>query len=623
MNTDYRPDIDGLRGVAVLTVLFYHAHLGFDGGYVGVDVFFVISGFLLTRILVKAVREGRFSYRSFWERRVRRLIPALLLVTLFTAASSYFLLLPEDLDDLGGALVAQPLLVSNVYFSKVVSDGYFGNHPETRPLLHTWSLGVEEQFYLFYPMLLVLVFRFAPKQLVPILATMSLLSLLATSVTSFTAPISAFFLLPTRAWELLLGGLVALAPPSGLPRWSKTFLGWLGLLLIVASSLLFSPARTLPAFVVVFPCVGAALAIWANRQQTSSGRLLTFPPLVWIGLLSYSLYLWHWPLMAYGAYFGLSESLMFRWSLIAVSIVLSYLSYRFVETPIRHRKWWPTPVAMIKMFLLYAAVSLVSGAVFLHQSGFPQNWKPHALKFTESRRQSVYQEERDVDLKNPAPPGLGAPGERVDFIVWGDSHARAQVPVLDELGREYGLHGLQLTHSGTPALKSFSGMKPWVEETWFELLKEYVKANPGTTVFLVSRWHNYVDEHFSSQLRQTITELDALGAKVVFVEEVPEQPAAPPRLAALATRFPWLSTPFASVESHRERTKAVAEALATLQKLPLERLDPAPLVFDWGTTVTPKVVLYADAHHLSIPGAMRLKSLYEPLFQRQKKETTF
>ncbi len=617
MTTDYRPDIDGLRGVAVLTVLFYHAHLGFEGGYVGVDVFFVISGFLLTRILVKAVREGRFSYRNFWERRVRRLIPALLLVTMFTAVCSYFLLLPEDLEDLGGALIAQPLLVSNIYFSQVVSDGYFGHHPETRPLLHTWSLGVEEQFYLFYPMLLLLVFRFAKQHLTSVLATLCLLSLVATSVMSYTAPISTFFLLHTRAWELLLGGLVALAPADKLPRWFKTLVGWLGLLLILASSLLFSPTRTLPALVVFFPCAGAAMAIWANQQQTSSGRLLTFAPLVWIGLLSYSLYLWHWPLMAYCAYFGLSEGLLVRWSLIGASVGLSYLSYRFVETPIRHRRWWPKPTAMLWLFLLYAAGAIIPGAVFLQQSGFPQNWKPHALKFTESRRQSVFQEERDVDLKNPDPPGLGAPGERIDFIVWGDSHARAQVPVLDELGRAYNLHGLQLTHSGTPAIRSFSGMKPWVEETWFELLKSYVRANPGTTVFLVSRWHNYVDEQFPDQLRQTITELDALGARVVFIEEVPEQPAAPPRLAALATRFPWLSTPFASVESHQQRTKEVKEALAALKDLPLKRLDPAPLIFEWGTTVTPEEVLYADAHHLSIPGALRLKPLYERLFEER------
>ena len=153
----YRPDIDGLRAIAVLAVLFYHAHLGFPGGYVGVDVFFVISGFLITGLLLKAIGKGTFSYVDFWERRVRRLVPALAVVTIFTAVTSSIILLPEDLKDLGGALIAQPLLLSNVYFWRVVQGGYFGDPPEIRPLLHTWSLGVEEQFYVLFPLFLMLI----------------------------------------------------------------------------------------------------------------------------------------------------------------------------------------------------------------------------------------------------------------------------------------------------------------------------------------------------------------------------------------------------------------------------------------------------------------------------------
>lgn len=215
----YRPDIDGLRAVAVLSVLFYHAHLGFPGGYVGVDIFFVISGFLITGLLLKAITKGTFSYVDFWERRVRRLVPALAVVTVFTAVTSYFILLPEDLNDLGGALIAQPLLLSNVYFWRVVKNGYFGDPPEIRPLLHTWSLGVEEQFYVLFPLFLVVICKrqFLARHVGKIVAGIALASLAFAIIITPIKGVFSFFTLPTRAWELLLGGLLALKLPAPPP----------------------------------------------------------------------------------------------------------------------------------------------------------------------------------------------------------------------------------------------------------------------------------------------------------------------------------------------------------------------------------------------------------------------
>jgi peptidoglycan/LPS O-acetylase OafA/YrhL len=210
----YRADVDGLRAVAVVAVLMYHAHLGFSGGYVGVDVFFVISGFLITSILHKKLQDGKFSYLDFWKRRVRRLVPAAFVTAVFTALGSYFILLPSHLVDLGGALVAQPLMLANVYFWRVVKAGYFGDLPETRPLLHTWSLGVEEQFYLFLPLFLALCWK--SSRLRPhvgkVLGGLSLLSFGLSVVLTPMKGVFSFFNLPTRAWELLMGGLLGFLP---------------------------------------------------------------------------------------------------------------------------------------------------------------------------------------------------------------------------------------------------------------------------------------------------------------------------------------------------------------------------------------------------------------------------
>ena len=618
---DYRADIDGLRGVAVLTVLFYHAHLSFPGGYVGVDVFFVISGFLLTRILTKSVKEGRFKYLDFWERRVRRLIPALIPVTLCTAIAGYFLLLPADLKDLGGALVAQPLLSSNVYFSQVVIGGYFADQPEIRPLLHTWSLGVEEQFYLFYPFLLVLCFRFQAtrKRLTLVLGILASLSYLATTAMTLSAPVAVFFQLQYRAWELSLGGLVAFRPPSSLGEKTRSLLGWLGLAMIMASACFFENASSLPGQVVLVPCLGAALVIWANRTMTSSGRILSFKPLVWVGLLSYSLYLWHWPLMAYGAYFGLSDQVWVRWLLVALSFGLSYLSYRFIEMPIRRKKLWPSKRSMLPLFAFYAISSISIGWLYYGCSGFPGNWTPLALEFTKSRRVSIYYSGDDVDLtlENPQGIAIGASGPKIDFIVWGDSHAQAMIPLLDKLGKDYGKKGLRITRASTPAISKWAGLDPVLADKWRLMVEEQVQANPGITVYLISRWNYYHDPLFLEQMEQTVASLNELGAKVVLMEQVPLQPIAAPRVNALATRFPSLPMPFATLEQHLKLSEGVKRDLDKIDGTKFIRLDPVPIIMAWGTTAGPNQTYYSDSIHLSIAGAMKLEQLFSPLFRQE------
>lgn len=321
--------------------------------------------------------------------------------------------------------------------------------------------------------------------------------------------------------------------------------------------------------------------------------------------------------MAYSAYFGISDRIWVRCLLIAISLGLSYLSYHFIETPIRRRKIWSRPVAMLWLFLLYAISSILIGGIYYRYSGFPENWNGLASKFMKSRRISAYQEKDDVDLSQQRPRGvtIGASGSKLDFIVWGDSHARAMIPLLSKLGQDYNKTGLQITSSGTPAIFGWAGMSSESAKKWRLLVEEQTRVNPGVTIYLISRWHSYQEPQFWEKLRQTLSTLNKSGARVVLVEEVPEQPSAPPRLAALATRFPYLPTPFSTPEAHLRVTSEVKRRLDQIDTSKLLRLDPSPTVFDWGSTMGSGEVYYADSNHLSISGAMKLEGLFRPLFQ--------
>ncbi|MBP7951455.1 MAG: acyltransferase [Verrucomicrobiales bacterium] len=341
----YRPDIDGLRAIAVLGVLFFHAGLGFPGGYVGVDVFFVISGFLITSLLLKDLDRGTFSMLHFWERRIRRILPALAVVVTVILAAGWFLLLPRDYEELGKQVISMVACASNVKFW--LESGYFDVAAEQKPLLHTWSLAVEEQFYLVIPLVLALLFRIRKIGWILPLLVGGILGSFALSVYgSYRHPPTAFFLLPFRAWELGMGSLLVFLPPCASGRLAHAA-AWLGLAGIVATYFLYPPGIRFPGISALPPVVGAALLIWAgsNRDTRTPGhrdivfRLLASRPLVWIGLLSYSLYLWHWPLFAFQKYLGLpAKTWWIQLGLVLASFPLAWLSLRFVETPFRSRR---------------------------------------------------------------------------------------------------------------------------------------------------------------------------------------------------------------------------------------------------------------------------------------------
>src|SRR6056297_20083 len=335
----YRADIDGLRALAVLPVLAFHAGLApFSGGFVGVDVFFVISGYLIAGLILPRIRAGRFSLLEFYERRARRLLPALFVVMAVSGALAAALFLPAELREFGQSAVAATLFASNVLFSR--ETGYFETEAALKPLLHTWSLGVEEQFYLLFPLLLMaLAARRAGRvALVPVLAALALASLALAAWAVPRAPAFAFYLLPTRLWELMLGALLAVAPLPALRRRAvREAAAAAGLAAILWAMLRYSEATPFPGPAALLPCLGAALVIHAGASgPTAVSRALSLGPVVFVGLISYALYLWHWPVLVFAEYAAVRElTTVETGAALALSGVLAALTWRFVERPFR------------------------------------------------------------------------------------------------------------------------------------------------------------------------------------------------------------------------------------------------------------------------------------------------
>jgi len=616
----------------VISVILYHAHLGFPGGYVGVDVFFVISGFLITSILLKKLKNGTFSYLNFWERRVRRLVPALFVVTVVTALASYFLLLPEDLMDLGGALIAQPLLLVNVYFWRVVKGGYFGDPPEIRPLLHTWSLGVEEQFYVFFPLLLMAVWSKAslrPK-LSRILLGAATLSFVLGVVLTPIKGVAAFFNLPTRAWELLLGSLIVFLPEPS--QRYRSALSWVGTFLVSYSIFEFNKETPFPGTAALVPCLGSLLLIWSNGNQpdTMVGKLLAKPLMVKIGLASYSLYLWHWPLMAFADYTGLMGSTGAKAGVVALSLSAGFLSWRYIETPFRDKRLLRTGRTVILLFLSYFLVCSSIGIWYRANGGFSRNWNAELLEIAETGKTRKFLYEH-----NPGTPGASCKylGDHeasggIDFILWGDSHAMSMAALLDSLGHELNLSGLQLTASASRGTLGY--VKPTntqehhdARAAWKAEIIKAVAETKARALFICGYWQAYQSDSLQRELRETIEEINSSSDISIYV--ILDNPKlvtkAPFRTQLLSARWPLLksrSKPVAP-EEHEAKNRDFESFAETLKGC--QTIEIAPTIFQWKKLVSNGKGLYFDQDHLSDYGALHLKDLFLPILRKLTPDT--
>lgn len=380
----YRREIDGLRALAVLAVILFHAGLqAFGGGFVGVDIFFVISGYLITALILAERRAGIFTLAGFYERRARRILPALFLIMFACLPFAWLWMLPGEARDFSESIVAVCAFASNILFWR--ESGYFGAATDLKPLAHTWSLAVEEQYYLLYPLFLLLVWRLGKRWRAGVLVAAAVISLAAAQWGSRYHPYAAFYLLPTRGWELLLGAFVALyaqgaetagapaARPGGLAQQSASLCG---LLLIGYAVVSFDENTPYPSVYALVPTVGTVLVILFASPLTVAGRLLGSSALVGLGLISYSAYLWHQPLFAFARHLSGSEPS--EASLLALSlaaIALAYFSWKYVEQPFRNRQLISRPL-LLRWAGLTTAVLVALGLAGYASKGFSYRYAP-------------------------------------------------------------------------------------------------------------------------------------------------------------------------------------------------------------------------------------------------------
>ncbi len=441
----YKPEIDGLRAVAVLAVILFHAGVDLPGGFVGVDIFYVISGFLITKIIVIALHQGSFSFVEFYARRVKRLLPAALLMMLVTLAFGYWMLAPDKYVELAKATIYASLFLANVWFS--MRSGYFDQSTEISPLVHMWSLAVEEQFYLLFPLLLVLSYRVLRLRGIFILTAMVFVFSLSLSVlASSRYPNFSFYLLPTRAWELAVGGMLVFLSLGRCRNAAVSNVSFLvGSALIVYGLLFVGPDQPYPGWRALFPVIGAALLIVSvHSGETIGTRLLKWPPLVLIGKFSYSAYLWHWPIVVYYRIY-VSEREFAQYevaALVLVSIGAGYLSWRFVEEKFRY--WRQLPLRTLAIGNLAMACTVVAALVVHAAHGFPTRFTDSAKAISDAKAMwswSCTEERRLFPGLDQSFCVVGEPwdGARVKGLIWGDSHSLHWAPVFHQLARDRGM----------------------------------------------------------------------------------------------------------------------------------------------------------------------------------------
>ena len=366
-----RKEIDGLRAVAVISVVMFHAGLsGFDGGYVGVDVFFVISGFLITKIIISEMQDGNFSIVNFYERRARRILPALFFVMLCTLPFAVLWMLPYELENYGRSIIAVTTFSANFLFWR--ESGYFAGHADEMPLLHTWSLAVEEQYYLLFPIFVIVFWRFGIKSLTILICLTIAGGLAITEWAYWNRPIANFYLLPTRAWELEIGSLLAILQGTLVPikKYWNQFGSALGLIFILFAVIFFDNKTPFPSYMALLPVTGSALVIQCAVPGTFVNRLLSLPPLAGLGLISYSVYLWHHPLFAFARIQSIVPltSDLFA-TLVVASLILAWFTWRFVERPFRQKELYMRRQIFVGATLT-SVVAVTFGFVLIVFDGF-------------------------------------------------------------------------------------------------------------------------------------------------------------------------------------------------------------------------------------------------------------
>lgn len=570
-NQTYRPEIDGLRALAVVMVVLFHARLGCTGGYTGVDVFFVISGFLITGIVVRSLDQSTFTLRDFWLRRIRRLFPASCVLVLASAIIGWLCTPPTMYAGLGEQILAVLSLSSNVYFWKTTD--YWSLASEDIVLLHMWSLALEEQFYLAMPFVLIGLHRLGRRWIVTGLALATLGSLALCIAMTHRAPAWSFYLLPTRAWELLAGALLACVPhqtPSiKIARAASAAAGWIGIVLIAYGAFFFTPTMPFPGWRALVPAIGTVLLLYSTGTvQGELQRLLASPPLRFIGLLSYSLYLWHWPLLVFSrfAFPAVEDNAAIRLSAVAAAFVISWASWRFIETPFRqpagascgdqsiasHLRWRRTLFAASLAAMAACGMIIVAtrGASLLSWRGDNQ-----ASDLLSAARNPSHATENDG--RKDGWMLIGRRERQPAVVILGSSHGTMYVPALHACLDSLGVGGAVFARAAeNPLIVDARGWRKAGEEHLVERddkVRTFLNDKKPRCVLCFHRWSSGSDEAIPFSRRRT-TSIDEkaaalagwvsrsaatwaeCGATVIVVGEVPQSCSSRAMFEALVYR---------------------------------------------------------------------------------------
>lgn len=572
----YRADIDGLRAFAIIPVVLYHAGISlFSGGFVGVDIFFVISGYLITTIILNDIDKGKFSIQQFYFRRIKRIFPALYFFLAVTTLLCWFLYLPKDFEAYGKSVYYTVIFVSNIFFKR--QSGYFDTESELKPLLHTWSLSVEEQFYIFYPIILIILAKFFHKKYKATIFVIFLASACLSFFGTAREPDAAFFLLPYRAWELMLGAMVALGFfPSVKGRGMLNLLSASGFGMVLASIFLFDHETVFPGYAALLPCVGTALIIFAGQSggKPLINRFVAFKPFVYIGLVSYSWYLWHWVVFAFRNYYGyvtIDTFLKSNLFLIIFSLLLAVFSYYVVEKPFRDIKWENRR----KLFAFAASVMLLFIAVgyaIKLNDGFRDRFNDRVnevLDYSDDRLKARGDDKSTTKyFLEESRYIIGDASSNPSFLLLGDSHALSIAAGIDNLLKESGISGyLAEKGRGVPFIDVTEQNNRQDERIEFmRNAMEFIKASDEIkTVILAARWDKYINDVtlvkkengkmnpiddadrervFEEEFTKTVAMLISLGKRVVILSNVPETEVSVPFVLAkseyISTAFPSL-----------------------------------------------------------------------------------
>ena len=647
----YRSDIDGLRALAVLPVVAFHAGIaGFGGGFSGVDIFFVISGFLLTGILMRELDDGRYTLAGFYVRRARRILPALTVMVLATLVAGFYLMAPSQFVQTAHATRGVATISVNMYFARIKADYWDQSSLADQPLLHAWSLAVEEQFYVGLPLVVWLLYRTgslgrgdkARKRgiVFGVLAVIALSSMAYAQWLLNVRPGDAFYLVLPRAWELIVGSLLAIgrhARASQERPWLRDAAGWVGFALIVSSIALLHERMPFPGFAALLPCMGAALVIWSGSMgQGALQTLLSSRPLVWIGKVSYSLYLWHWPIFVLVNSAGWYARGLPHVALplqLAVMLLFAWLSWRFIEQPCRRGQMQTRGAFRV---LVAAAASLAvlwacgTAAERIAEEGRPITMPtpPLLLQLEHDRlatpgiRCEGSADTKVIHQKGGgclAGTGTGAPL----FALLGDSHARMYTESVDILMRENRSDAIIMARSScVPVL----GLQPPTRRECRELTQaslEFLTRSDIPLVVLAGYWIDLArDDNQARLLKQgleaTIAKLSKSGKRVVLLMDVPElhEDRDAYRAAIHSVREGGAPVFGPTLSEHTKAQRRIYQLLNEVaEKYSLMLIDPAVLMCgsDGCLMANKGRSLYRDKHHITDDAAIQYKDIFKSL----------